>query len=620
MILWTTLRKLVVGHAGSMKQGDVDRLLNICKMQDVSALMGVCGDLASKQLFDDADTFRCHSIIANFLKKYPFGKVSGLDPRRVAMERFEKAESLCRITNRRLTHYRQNEFRLYTKRPDVHWVLHSARQKISFWLGVSDSSEAEYQLPIGRVAELARHGPGSCIGVRHPFVSEVDKLSAGTFSMTARCRSLFAALLESDVTLLRTLSGLGPFDYGPSLPPDLVCQKRIEITNYNKITFVPKTAQTDRAIAIEPMFNVYFQLGVGSFLRERLRKNGLDLDFSWERNKALAKLGSLESPDRQISTIDLSMASDTLPIELVRDLLPPIWFDFLSRLRSPVGVLGKVKRTWAKFSSMGNGFTFELETMIFYALAKSVSQFLNADLKDVTVFGDDIVVPSKTTPLLFDVLKHCGFKVNYDKTFVEGPFRESCGGDYFKGAGCRPFYLKRKLENRQDLLFLRNGLYLLFYQEDGSMDPRGRDAIDFLDSRLPMAIQTHLRGPISGPVDGVLYSEMSEAKKSALLYWDRDLQVWKIPALRSRSLRFSGGSSTWYYHFIGNTKLAGRETPRPRWELRWTDRAAKVLDEHLLANRLSKLWSGLSSPGSRSYVTRTGEHVVKVKWFISENW
>jgi hypothetical protein len=207
---------------------------------------------------------------------------------------------------------------------------------------------------------------------------------------------------------------------------------------------VPKTAQTDRLIAIEPHWNIYFQLGVGKMLRKRLRtRAGIDLT-SQETNREEARRASV---DGSLSTVDLSSASDTVALEVVRHLLPEPWFRILYDLRSPESYWPDTK-TWVlneKFSSMGNGFTFELETLLFWALSQSVVDEMGYDY-NVPVYGDDIIVPTKCYELLVEVLTYCGFIVNKRKSFSTSYFRESCGMNAWKGADITPLRLTRLSE------------------------------------------------------------------------------------------------------------------------------------------------------------------------------
>lgn len=229
-----------------------------------------------------------------------------------------------------------------------------------------------------------------------------------------------------------------------------------QIVRGNRFTTVAKDAKIDRGICIEPLGNLYCQLGVGSFLKDRLAAKGL---YIQRNNTPLNPLQALIHPRRpngqvihqklaamasltgDFATIDLSSASDTVAFNLVRALLPEPWFKLLAALRSPYTLIKppKGQARWVKlekFSSMGNGFTFELETIIFAALAATCGLEVGVDL---FVYGDDIIVPTRASADVLAVLQLFGFTPNKRKTFVTGPFRESCGGDYFNGVDVRPY-------------------------------------------------------------------------------------------------------------------------------------------------------------------------------------
>jgi len=131
------------------------------------------------------------------------------------------------------------------------------------------------------------------------------------------------------------------------------------------------------------------------------------------------------------------MASDTLNYNTVAWLLPGDWFEYLSRVRSPLFKLDGEVRKYAKFSSMGNGATFALETLIFASMLHAVGS------RTGIAYGDDLTVEPELYPELCRLLKFFGFIPNLEKSYHTGPFRESCGKDYFQGADITPFYLRR---------------------------------------------------------------------------------------------------------------------------------------------------------------------------------
>lgn len=214
----------------------------------------------------------------------------------------------------------------------------------------------------------------------------------------------------------------------------------------NRFTTVPKTSLTDRSIAIEPSINVFFQLGYGRALRERLLNAGWDLNVAADTHRRKAESAS---KDHEFATLDLSNASDTMSYNLVKLLLPRAWFEALKDLRSAYTSHPSQGGGWVKlekFSSMGNGYTFELETVLFAAMALYASRQAGHQGVlgvDTFVFGDDIIVKDDVTRGLTALLNFFGFELNREKSYSGlVPFRESCGADYFDGQPVRPAYIR----------------------------------------------------------------------------------------------------------------------------------------------------------------------------------
>lgn len=221
--------------------------------------------------------------------------------------------------------------------------------------------------------------------------------------------------------------------------------------SHNQYFEVPKNSEKNRGCCMEASGSLMLQLAVGSVMKKRYRRRyQVDLRYAKPIHMALARDASRTG---QWATIDLSRASDTVARELVKLLLPPIWYDLLKSLRASHTDLGGRRVYLEKFSSMGNGFTFELETMIFRSLLAVLTT------QPAYVFGDDIIVQSGLGPTVMRILEHFGFTPNMKKTFCEGPFRESCGGDYFDGQAVRPHYLKEPPTEPQHWVSLANGLH-----------------------------------------------------------------------------------------------------------------------------------------------------------------
>jgi hypothetical protein len=241
---------------------------------------------------------------------------------------------------------------------------------------------------------------------------------------------------------------------------------RLNIVPGNVLFTVPKNAEVDRVACKEPDINMFMQKGLGSMIRNRLKRVGIDLNDQ-SRNKGLAQFGSSTG---SLATLDLSSASDSVSYGLVQLLMPMNWFTLLNAIRSPITVIDGVEHRNEMFSSMGNGFTFELESLLFYALARTTAYFCGIP-GVVSVYGDDIIVPTALARDLIWVLEYFGFQVNTKKSFYSGPFRESCGGHFINGHDVTPFYLRKPIERLTDLIHIANAIRKWSVTPIGINDP-----------------------------------------------------------------------------------------------------------------------------------------------------
>jgi hypothetical protein len=198
------------------------------------------------------------------------------------------------------------------------------------------------------------------------------------------------------------------------------------------------------------------QLAIGDFMAvKRLRRHvGLNL-FDQTLNRRLAQIGSLTN---ELATLDLKSASNCIAVKLVRSLFPLDWYSLLKVARcgtTKVPGVGTVQLEM--FAGMGNGYTFPMQSVLFYSLARASATMVGKDDPIVSVYGDDIIVDSDVAPFLMVLLHFCGLWVNKEKSFVDGPFRESCGADFLRGIDVRPVYVKEKLTPAK-LFALHNGL------------------------------------------------------------------------------------------------------------------------------------------------------------------
>lgn len=227
------------------------------------------------------------------------------------------------------------------------------------------------------------------------------------------------------------------------------------VVDGNVMFTVPKSTTIDRVAAKEPDLNCLVQKGAGDYIRRRLKlKAGIDLNDQ-SVNRRLAQQGS---KDGSLATLDLSSASDSIATQLVYLLLPPKWAIHLDTIRSQRTRLPDGSMHYNEmFSSMGNGFTFELESLLFWSIVKAVC-YHSGIRGRVSVFGDDIICPTGAARRVARLFNFFGFTVNPEKSFWSGRFRESCGGHYYRGLDVTPFYVKEPIDTTERLVHFLNRL------------------------------------------------------------------------------------------------------------------------------------------------------------------
>jgi hypothetical protein len=230
----------------------------------------------------------------------------------------------------------------------------------------------------------------------------------------------------------------------------------------NVLFTVPKKADIDRCACKEPDINMFMQKGVGGFLRRALLLKGINLNDQ-SINQRLARIGSI---DDSLATLDLVSASDSVASGLIDLVLPPLWSSLLRSLRSPVTFIDGHEHANEMFSSMGNGFTFELESLLFLSISQAVRHF-GGYSGVISIYGDDIICPSDMAHDLSFVLSVLGFSVNAEKSHIRGPFRESCGGHFYNGLDVTPFYIRSPIRYLSDLIHVANQLRKWASFDDG---------------------------------------------------------------------------------------------------------------------------------------------------------
>jgi len=397
--------------------------------------------------------------------------------------------------------------------------------------------EQAYQLARGKMADilgdvpsfdtwepLCRFGPGADMSTREGATSAYHKFQYPGSATPALIRCMLDYTFD--------YSGYDALEHAQCVPG-------------NGVFFVLKNAKTFRTAAKEPRWNAWFQSGLGRYIEGRLLRFGQDLHDQSRNQRAASRAHKTGD-----ATVDLKMASDTNAVLFCAEFISPDWFDLLDSLRSPAM---RIKGKWVelqKMSSMGNGYTFPLESAIFYSLAWAAVKQSKLPGRGISVYGDDIVLPSEAVPLFLELLRYCGFVPNKDKTHSEGQFFESCGYDFYKGVEVRPFYVKRIPVNAHEQTQLANKLLLWASHRHGAFAHR-RFLRAWTGIVRWMPVELRLYGPIG--TSGVLHSTLDRCSlkvdnRSSNL-WQR--RVWKVDAAVAINTRFHGNS----YHAHLYSKL-----------------------------------------------------------------
>lgn len=394
---------------------------------------------------EDGLAYRHDAQLASLLSKLDCLPTS-VDKEDVAIKAFLSGENRCYHTNRRVlrTLYPLYDDPSSQLEERARILLYRARRWITKTLG-----------PIPDFLD-GRFGPGNVAeSIEWPLVSAYSKIVYPPAHSENFSDSLRRALVW-DTAWGRAQDWLWD---------NQLVSRRV---SGGRLTTVPKDGSTDRAITIEPGENVFAQLAVGSHFKKRLTKAGLRLipgrghgsslyrHFSGdgqEFHRRLAKEGSVSG---RWVTLDFKNASNHNAKEPITFCFGA-WSPLLEELRSPCVTLpdGRVLRL-EMFSAMGNGFTFEVLTAFLMGLAYAVGYVPGVD---AFAFGDDVILENDYRVREFVALaQFVGHEVNKRKSFTDGPFRESCGGDYWNGEDVRPVVIDKHPTGPLEWMELHNHL------------------------------------------------------------------------------------------------------------------------------------------------------------------
>ena len=358
-----------------------------------------------------------------------------------------------------------------------------------------------------------------------------------------------------------------------------------------RVITVPKTLKTPRIIAMEPECMQYAQQSILEMLVPAIEMHPLSagsVNFrSQDPNREYARISS--DGTKSLATLDLSEASDRVHCSLVSDML-----DGLPNLREAVlacrseraDVPGHGVIPLSKFASMGSALCFPIESMVFYTIilmAMHDAQNIRptyASIKrmkaGVRVYGDDLIVPVDMVGSVVTHLNAFGLKVNENKSFWTGKFRESCGMDAYDGACVTPTYVRRAApSDRQDAeeivswVSLSNQLYLRGYWRAAEYCKRLVERV--MNTALPLVHK------LSAAVG--LHSVRNWMQSDG---WDRHLHrlTLRAPVLHSRPRPSKlDGYGALLKHFL-------RRSDEPFEDKKHLERSGRPLRAHIKVRRV----------------------------------
>lgn len=303
----------------------------------------------------------------------------------------------------------------------------------------------------------------------------------------------------------------------------------------SRLIAVPKTYSGPRLIAAEPSEHQFCQQNIWHYMDSRVTDSWIGKFISFRdqrRNQEMCLEGSRSG---DLCTVDLSAASDRVSCLVVQkvfrsnpNLLRALRATRTRRINQNLSPLVPSTIELRKFSTMGSAVTFPVESLVFLiislaavATARGIRVMRSSDLvglsREVSVFGDDLIIPKDSRELLVDALELLWFKVNTAKSFWTGQFRESCGVDAFRGSNVTPTYWRQSYDGKPESLAsvveTRNNFYKKWYLSTSA----------YLASTVRRGGRALLDVPIDSGVFG-LVSRLEPPPTSLRTRWNEELQ------------------------------------------------------------------------------------------------
>lgn len=400
-------------------------------------------------------------------------------------------------------------------------------------------------------------------------------------------------------------------------------------------TSVYKNRKKRRFINKECLINSVMQKMLGWSIRQCLKQIGIDLDLGQAQHRALIA-------NSNYSTIDESNASESIVHSTLQEIIGNKRFNkIIDSTRSDSMLLetffseeSSVKQWFPvkKTSAMGNGYTFELLTLVLASVSRQFD-------KTSKVYGDDIVCTNESVQNIVNAITSIGFIVNEKKSFIKTPLRESCGGFYLENRGYITCFDIKWMRDIADVILVANklrriiewnlnwnhklkGLLIETYDQLKTLIPRNYvgPVSSFKDVPVWLELENYARVCRKSDIANALYRKHSKLLEDlASLYQldPRSLQVVQLrdkvnpvrvniqDNVRSNALLYSyvliGKRSIMYYRrpddivyrnvnvIISPCGNAIRVGTARRIVSKWYDHLSLILACFLQANRIGKV-------------------------------
>lgn len=322
---------------------------------------------------------------------------------------------------------------------------------------------------------------------------------------------------------------------------------------------VPKTFLKWRGICKEANEVQFIQQAIRRQLYARIEKKlskGIPIRDQ-EVHRILALNASI---DRENATIDESEASDRIARLLISGMtsLTPEYRNALMAcstrfIKPPCWAKTSDLLSTHKFAPMGSAVCFPIMSLVHYFLVKAIILIYSKDrsikvLQDlcsrVSVYGDDIVLPSSTVPLVYEWLPKFGIKINTNKSYAKSFFRESCGMHAYKGCDITPVYIKYTNFSSIDVSEAKQLASLIAAEELLAFKGKEKTAAflrEHIEAKWPNMPYVSNVTPLVGYRRPPFSSDLTDfsllSKKTTSRKWDRwhqsfkyRLRIWDAPS------------------------------------------------------------------------------------------